>query len=110
MSSTPSQAGAKLKAQLALRYFHPLLIVNLDGADSRVNKGKLRKMVAKYLSIDIPELGSIPEDAKIDESLKTFMPLCELYPHSPAARSLTAIAGKLNKIVDLFAGSDIIRN
>ena len=105
-----TQPGAKLKAQLALRYFHPLLIVNRDGADSRVNKGKLRKMVAKYLSIDIPELGSIPEDAKIDESLKTFMPLCELNPNSPAARSLTAIAGKLNKIVDLFGGSNTIRN
>jgi flagellar biosynthesis protein FlhG len=101
-----TQQGAKLQAQQALRYFHPLLIVNRDGADNKVNKAKLRKMVAKYLSIDIPELGDIPEDARIDESLKTYMPVCELYPSCPAAQSLAAIAGKLDRIIDLFARND----
>ncbi|KJS01711.1 MAG: ATP-binding protein [Desulfobulbaceae bacterium BRH_c16a] len=101
-----TREGTKAKAQLALKYFHPLLIVNRDGADSKVNKFKMRKMVAKYLSIDIPELGDIPEDPKIDESLKTYMPVCELYPKSPAALSLKAIAGKVDKIIGLFARND----
>lgn len=59
-------------------------------------------MVSKYLGIDIPELGEIPEDNKINEALKAFMPICELYPSAPASRSLAAIAEKIDKIVELF--------
>ncbi|MBU1568029.1 MAG: P-loop NTPase [Proteobacteria bacterium] len=98
-----TREGAKEKAQESLRYFHPLLIVNRDSAGGRVNKFKLRKMVAKYLGIDIPELGDIPEDGKIDEALKAFLPVCELYPNTPAALALTAIAEKLEKVISLFS-------
>lgn len=98
-----TRAGARETAQESLRYFHPLLIVNRDTEGGRVNKFKLRKMVAKYLGIDIPELGDIPEDSKVDEALKAYLPLCELYPSAPAAAALTAIAEKLEKVVALFA-------
>jgi flagellar biosynthesis protein FlhG len=60
-------------------------------------------MVAKYLGIDIPQLGEIPEDKNIKEALKTYMPIIELYPSSPASQSLAAIAKKLDMIVDLFS-------
>lgn len=102
--------GAKAEAQQALRYFHPLLIINRDRVDSRINAFKLRKMLEKYLSIDIPELGSIPEDPKVDEALKTCMPVCDLFPDSPAARSLAAIAGKIDQLVTLFNRHDISHN
>lgn len=97
-----TQAGAREKAQEALKYFHPLLIVNRASQDSLVNKGKLRRMVTKYLSIDIPELGDIPEDQKVNASLKAFMPICALYPDAPAAQSLQTIGNKLEKVVQLF--------
>ncbi|EKD38268.1 MAG: hypothetical protein ACD_75C00796G0003 [uncultured bacterium] len=102
--------GAKAEAQQALRYFHPLLIVNRDSAGSRINPFKLRKMVEKYLNIDIPELGNIPEDQKVDEALKSYMPVCDLFPDSPAARSLAVIAGKIDKIVTLFNRNKISHN
>lgn len=105
-----TQDGAKAEAQQALRYFHPLLIVNRDGARGKINKVKLHKMVEKYLSIDIPELGVIPEDGKVDEALKAYMPVCDAFPHSPAARSLMAIAGKIDKIVALFNRNRISHN
>ena len=53
---------------------------------------KLRKMVGKYLGIDIPELGDIPEDSQIDYTLKAYLPICELYAGTPAAPALTVIA------------------
>jgi|GEM_PF-6751631 len=98
-----TREGAKQQAQQSLRYFHPLLVVNRDSARGRVNKLKLRKMVAKYLGIDIPELGNIPEDGKIDDALKAYLPVCELYPTSPAALARTAIAEKLGKVIALFS-------
>lgn len=97
-----TREGAREKGQQELKYFHPLLIINRDSKNSSVNKFKLSKMVSKYLGIDIPELGEIPEDNKMNEALKAFMPICELYPSSPASQSLEAIAGKIDKIVDLF--------
>ncbi len=98
-----TREGAREKAQESLRFFHPLLLVNRDSAGGRVNKFKLRKMVTKYLGIDIPELGDIPEDGKIDDALKAFIPICELHPHAPAALALAAIAEKLEKVIALFS-------
>ena len=102
--------GAKNEARQALRYFHPLLIVNRDRADNRINTFKLRRMVEKYLNIDIPDLGSIPEDPRVEEALKSYMPVCDLFPDSPAARSLEEIAGKIDKIVTLFNRNRISHN
>lgn len=97
-----TKQGSREMAQESLRYFHPLLIVNRDSEGGSVNKSKLRKMVTKYLGIDIPELGNIPEDVKIDEALKSYLPICELYPIAPAAIALAAIAEKLDKVIGLF--------
>jgi flagellar biosynthesis protein FlhG len=97
-----TREGAKEKGRQALKYFHPLLIINRDSRNGLVNKTKLRKMVTKYLGIDIPELGEIPEDDNINKALKSFMPICELYPSSPASQSLAAIAEKTDKLVELF--------
>jgi flagellar biosynthesis protein FlhG len=97
-----TRAGAKERGQQALKYFHPLLVVNRDSEKGSINKFKLRTMVAKYLGIDIPELGEIPEDSTVGEALKAFMPVCELYPSSPASEGLAAIAAKIEKLVELF--------
>lgn len=95
--------GAKDMAQEALKYFHPLLIVNRDSENGRLNKGKLKKMVQKYLGIEIPELGEIPDDPQVQVALKTFLPISELYPNSPSSLALKKSADKLGKLSDLFA-------
>ena len=97
-----TERGAKKKVQLALKYFHPLLIINRDSENNKVNKIKLKKMVAKYLTIDIPELGEIPVDNHVNQALKAFMPVCELYPSSPASLALVTIAEKTAQIIELF--------
>ncbi len=98
-----TRAGAREQGQQALQFFHPLLIINRDRVNSSVNKTKLREMVTNYLGIDIPLLGEIPEDDKMHEALKAFMPISELYPSSPAALALVKIADKIDKVVDLFS-------
>jgi flagellar biosynthesis protein FlhG len=97
-----TREGAKDQAQQALKFFHPLLIINRDSENGLVNIAKLRKMVSKYLGIDMPELGMIPEDSKIHEALKAFMPISELIPSAPASQALSMIAEKTDKIVELF--------
>jgi len=94
--------GSRKQAQESLRFFHPLLIVNRSNGN-QMNVVKLRQLIKKYLAIEVPELGEIPEDPKAAEALKAFMPVCELYPTADATRNLQAIAGKLDKIIDLFA-------
>ncbi len=95
--------GARNMAQEALKYFHPLLIVNRDSENGRLNKGKFKKMVQKYLGIEIPELGEIPDDPQVQMALKTFLPISELYPNSPSSLALKNAANKLEKLADLFA-------
>lgn len=94
--------GATAMAQKALEFFHPLLIINKDSEAGLVNKSKLKAMVKKYLGIDIPELGEIPDDSQVQAALKTFLPISELYPDSPASIALQDAAIKLGRIVDLF--------
>lgn len=94
--------GARSLAQDALRFFHPLLIVNRDCENGRLNKGKLKKMVHKYLGIEIPELAEIPEDPQTALALKAFLPISELYPDSPASIAMRNAAEKLVKLADLF--------
>jgi flagellar biosynthesis protein FlhG len=98
-----TREGAKEQGQQALKFFHPLLIINRDRENGSVNINKLRKMVTKYLGIDIPELGNIPEDNIIHDALKAFMPISELTPSAPASLALTAISERTDKIVELFS-------
>lgn len=97
-----SQEGAMALAQQALRFFHPLLITNRVGENTRLNKLKLQKMTSKYLGISLPDLGEIPNDPMVPESTKTFLPVCEYAPNAPATLALTEISDKLVKIIDLF--------
>lgn len=102
-----TREGAKMEAQQALRLFHPLLIINRDVENGQVNKGKLKKMISKYLGIDMPELGEIPEDNQVQMALKAYLPISGLYPDSPASEALADIAGKLVKLVELFEKQNV---
>jgi len=98
-----TQAGAKEKAREALHYFHPLLVINRDIENTKVNKNKLKQLIAKYLGIDIPLLGEIPEDPAIKDALKAYMPVCELTPDAPASMAIQNIAAKVDKLIELFS-------
>lgn len=96
------QQGSKLKIQKDLESFHPMLVVNKVVNGSKLNTLKLKKLISKYLGIYLPELGEIPEDDAVPESLQSYMPVCEYSPDSPAAQALLEVEKKLTKVIDLF--------
>jgi flagellar biosynthesis protein FlhG len=96
------QPGAKQQAQTALESFNPLLITNMVGANAKINQLKLRKLVSKYLGIYIPDLGDIPYDTAVQQALRAYLPVCEHSPKAPASQAMSAIATKLEKVIDLF--------
>lgn len=97
-----TREGGRRRSQLALRFFHPLLVVNRDRENSHINKEKLQKMITHYLGIEMPELGHIPEDIHVQQALKTFLPVSELSPNCNATIALQNIADKIGKLADLF--------
>ena len=96
------QPGAREKIQQSLTSFNPLLVTNMAGANAKINKMGLRKLAAKYLGISIPDLGEIPYDKAVQESVRAYLPVCEYFPQSPASLALAAISAKLERVIDLF--------
>lgn len=96
------QPGAKALAQQALQSFNPLLITNMVGTNARINQLKLRKLASRYLGISIPSLGDIPFDGMVQEAMRSYLPICEHSPGSPASAALAAIAARLDRVIDLF--------
>jgi flagellar biosynthesis protein FlhG len=97
-----TQPGARHKAREALEFFNPLLIINRVGTNARLNQMKLRTLVAKYLGVNLPDLGEIPDDPAVSQALRHFLPVCEYAPDSPSARAITKIGTRLGKVVDLY--------
>lgn len=96
------QQGAREIIQEELDSFHPLLVINKVVSGSKLNTLKLKKMVSKYLGIYLPDLGEIPVDEKVAESLQAYMPVCEYSPKSKSSLALQTISEKLIQVVDLF--------
>ena len=92
--------GAKAEIEAALRFFNPLLVVNMVGAGARVNLLKLRQLTKNYLGIYLPILGEIPFDHAMQDALRSFFPVAEVAPRSPAGQALAGIADKTGKVID----------
>lgn len=97
-----TREGSQKRAQLALKRFHPLLIINRNTENGQLNTAKLKKMISKYLGIDMPELGEVPDDIHVQQALKAMLPISELYPESPSSQALASVAEKLTQIIELF--------
>ncbi|MDJ0624712.1 MAG: ATP-binding protein, partial [Desulfocapsaceae bacterium] len=96
------QPGSRLKIQEELKSFHPLLIINRVVPGSKLNTLKLKKLASKYLGIYLPELGEIPEDEKVPQSVQAYMPISEYASNSNASAALLEITAKLDKVIELF--------
>ncbi len=98
-----TREGAREQAAAALGEFQPWLVINQVGRKAAINKGQLRQVVSKFLGLSLPELGEIPFDPVIRESVGAYMPVSEYTPASPPARALQVIVDQLRQ--DLEAGA-----
>ena len=97
------EAGRAI-AETTLRTFHPILIVNRLSGRSRVNVSALKKLLTEYIGGDLTLLGEIPDDPSMERAVRSFLPLVECEPASPAAVAISAIADRLVKHMREMAG------
>ncbi len=70
------------------------LIVNrvADDREGRQTSENMRQVASKYLGIDLPVLGYIPDDSSVSKAVKRQTPLFVAFPDSAAARGIDRIA------------------
>ncbi|CAI6027218.1 MinD/ParA family protein [Cohnella sp. JJ-181] len=72
------------------------LVVNRVGDDreGRQTSDNIRQVAKTYLSLDIPLLGFVPDDAHVSKAVKKQTALSYLYPDCPASRGIDGIAAE----------------
>lgn len=75
----------------------PRLLVNraVNSGEGRQAAGRLQETCRRFLQLELPLLGIIPEDRHVGEAVRSQQPFSELYPHCPATRALEAAAAGL---------------
>lgn len=82
-------------AEATLRTFQPALILNRVSGRSRVNVLQLRKLLKEYVGGDLLLLGEIPDDPAMERAVRSYLPVVESDPASPAAVALGRVADAL---------------
>jgi flagellar biosynthesis protein FlhG len=86
-------------AETALRTFQPALILNRISGRSRVNVLQLRKLLKEYVGGDLTLLGEIPDDPAMERAVRSYLPVVDNDPASPAAVALSKIADGLMQLL-----------
>lgn len=83
----------RTKVLLEFLDLHPrgVLLNRVRGKDYEFPAGEIRRL------LDLPILGEIPEDLNVRRAWRRGEPFVELFPRSPASRSLTELAEKLSR-------------
>lgn len=70
------------------------LIVNrvADDREGQQTSENMRQVASKYLDIDLPVLGYIPDDSSVSKAVKRQTPLSVAFPDSAATRGIDRIA------------------
>lgn len=72
------------------------LVVNRvsDEREGKQTADNIRQVAAKYLGLELPVLGYIPDDAHVSKAVKRQTPLASAYPASAAALGIDRIASR----------------
>ncbi|MDB4868491.1 MAG: MinD/ParA family protein [Cohnella sp.] len=72
------------------------LVVNRvsDDREGQVTADNIRQVASKYLQMELPVLGYIPDDTNVSKAVKRQTPLTVAYPDSPATRGIDRIASR----------------
>ncbi|MGH7233262.1 MAG: MinD/ParA family ATP-binding protein, partial [Nitrospiraceae bacterium] len=92
-------------ATKAVSTFCPSLVLNRIAGTGRVNVLHLRKLLKEYVGSDLALLGEVPEDPAVERSVRSYLPVVESAPQSPAARAFAHMGEKLMTVLDGEAGN-----
>ena len=72
------------------------LIVNRvsDDREGRQTADNIRQVASRFLGLDIPLLGFVPDDASVSKAVKRQTALAVAFPESPACRGIDNIASR----------------
>ena len=87
--------SAQAVARQALESFRPLLVLNRTTTRSKVNTLQLQKLLRDYVGGELVLLGEIPDDRSVERSVRTYLPVVESAPDSPASQAFLRIAEQL---------------
>ena len=73
------------------------LVVNRvsDDKEGHQTSENFRQVASKYLGLDIPLLGFVPDDASVTKSVKRQTPLSVAFPNSDAMKGIDRIASRI---------------
>jgi flagellar biosynthesis protein FlhG len=86
---------AQVLARQALESFRPLLVLNRTTSRSKVNTLQLQKLLREYVGGELTLLGEIPDDRSVERSVRTYLPVVQSAPDSPAGQAFLRIAEHL---------------
>jgi flagellar biosynthesis protein FlhG len=95
LASGKTDDASQAIARQALEAFRPLLVLNRTSARSKVNTLQLQKLLRQYVGGELTLLGEIPDDRAVERSVRTYLPVVEAAPESPAAQAFLGIARHL---------------
>jgi flagellar biosynthesis protein FlhG len=98
LAGRTDEAGRGL-AEMTLRTFQPALILNRLSGRARVNVLQLKKLLKEYVGGDLVLLGEIPDDAAMEQAVRSYRPVSESDPSSPAAVALGKTADALAQLL-----------
>jgi len=92
-----TDAYALIKMVNSMGYQVPFrLVVNrvVDDREGAQTADNIRQVASKYIGIDIPVLGYIPDDASVSKAVRRQTPLSVAFPNSEAMRGIDRIASR----------------
>jgi flagellar biosynthesis protein FlhG len=94
-------AGQTIAAD-ALRHFRPCLVLNRMTSRSRINTLQLKKLLKDYIGGELTVLGEIPNDPAVEHSVRSYLPVVDTAPESPASVALATIADAILARIQLL--------
>lgn len=84
-----------LSQQAGVRTFNVIINPVVDELAARGIFQKLTAVTGKFLEARVRHLGYIPRDENLHRAIMAQRPVCEMFPSSPSARAIVAIADRL---------------
>jgi flagellar biosynthesis protein FlhG len=103
-SLVDAYAAVKVMSQQArVRTFNVIVNPVVDELTARGIFQKLTAVTSKFLEARVRHLGYVPRDENLHRAIMAQRPVCEMFPSSPSARAIAAIAERL--LSDKFGGA-----